>query len=53
MFENIKENHLNETHCRCLNCGEVYKVDIDDYYHISQFCRKYCALDFAKSLEVV
>jgi len=46
----IRENPVNETHCKCLNCGEVYEVDKENAYHTTQFCRKYCAMQFARSL---
>ncbi len=46
----IRENPVNETHCRCLNCGEEYLVDESNAYHIQQLCREYCANEFARSL---
>ena len=46
----IKENPINYTHCRCLNCGEVFLVDEEDEYHTSQLCRKYCSNEFLRSL---
>jgi hypothetical protein len=47
----IQENPIDYDNCRCLNCGEVYKVDGDNPYHVQQFCRKYCAQEFGRSLE--
>lgn len=46
----IHENPVNYTHCKCLNCGEIYLVDQENMYHIQQFCRKYCAQLFAQEL---
>lgn len=46
----IKENPVNETDCKCLNCGEVFTVNPEDSYHVYQFCCKYCYTDFSYTL---